>query len=206
MPLVIVNSRREDGGPVLGADEEVRLVVPQVVLHLSPAVLEGVGNVPGTLYITTRNVIWLSSTDVAKGVCVDFHFVTVHAIARENESFPSACIYMQLETEEDASAVSEMRLAPSTAAVSLDQIFQVMSECAALNPDPLPEGDLGDSDDEYGGIIWTGDAADDPRLQVPQPGQLVYGSNGRKKSKIGREGEDNSSADNNSSNENDKKT
>ncbi len=122
------------------------------------------------LIFNFRNVIWLSDADQSKGYSIDFHFITVHAISRDPNSFSSPCIYMQLESEEgtgvpivdpldimltshsDSEEVREARLVPSTPDAPLEQIYQVMSDCSALNPDPVEGG--GDSDDD---LLWTGD-------------------------------------------------
>ncbi|KAE8663985.1 Chloride conductance regulatory protein ICln [Hibiscus syriacus] len=58
------------GEPVLDTDKGEELV------HVQPSVSVSLGNrapeSPGTLYITTRQVAWLSDLDGAKGYAVDF--------------------------------------------------------------------------------------------------------------------------------------
>ncbi|KAI4324001.1 hypothetical protein L6164_023568 [Bauhinia variegata] len=49
----------------------------------------------GTLYISTKQVIWLSDVDKAKGYAVDFLSLSLHAASRDPEAYPFPCIYMQ---------------------------------------------------------------------------------------------------------------
>ncbi|KAL3675078.1 hypothetical protein R1sor_025026 [Riccia sorocarpa] len=113
----------------------------------------------GTLYITTRRLIWLSNDDLQKGYAVTFLSLSMHAISRDTNAYPLPCIYTQIETggsdseyeeaddmeevlendenhvEDDFSSVQEMRVVPRDPSI-LDQIFQVLCDCALLNPDP----------------------------------------------------------------------
>jgi hypothetical protein len=43
-----------------------------------------------------RQVIWLSDVDRAKGYAVDFLSLSLHAISRDPEAYPSPCIYAQV--------------------------------------------------------------------------------------------------------------
>jgi chloride channel, nucleotide-sensitive, 1A len=45
---------------------------------------------------TTRRVIWLSETEKGKGYAVDFLDITLHAVSRDLEAYPSPCIYTQV--------------------------------------------------------------------------------------------------------------
>ncbi|KAK6275672.1 hypothetical protein POUND7_005381 [Theobroma cacao] len=142
------------GEPVLDTDNVEELV------HVQPSVSIALGNrapeSPGTLYITTKQVIWLSDVDSAKGYAVDFLSLSLHAVSRDPEAYHSPCIYTQIETEADEdvsedsdsecnevldlSKVTEMRLIPSDAS-QLDTLFQMFCECAELNPEPIEEGE-----------------------------------------------------------------
>ncbi|XVE58691.1 hypothetical protein DITRI_Ditri04bG0189300 [Diplodiscus trichospermus] len=144
------------GEPVLDTDSGEELV------HVQPSVSVALGNrapeSPGTLYITTKQVVWLSDVDRAKGYAVDFLSLSLHAVSRDPEAYPSPCIYTQIETEADEdesedldsennealdlSKVTEMRLIPSDAS-HLDTLFRMLSECAELNPEPIEEGEEG---------------------------------------------------------------
>ncbi|XP_022736852.1 chloride conductance regulatory protein ICln-like isoform X2 [Durio zibethinus] len=149
------------GEPVLDTDNGEELV------HVQPSVSIALGNrspdTPGTLYITTKQVVWLSDLDRAKGYAVGFLSLSLHAVSRDPEAYPSPCIYTQIETEADEddsedsdsecndvldlSKVTEMRLIPSDAS-QLDTLFQIFCECAELNPEPIEEG-------EEGGHNWV---------------------------------------------------
>ncbi|KAF9617808.1 hypothetical protein IFM89_038990 [Coptis chinensis] len=110
---------------------------------------------PGTLYISTKKMVWLSDVDKEKGYAVDFLSISLHATSRDPETFPSPCIYAQIETEAgeddesegsdsegnetmDLSKITDMRLVPSDPNV-LDALFDFFCECAELNPEPNEE-------------------------------------------------------------------
>ncbi|KAE8709683.1 Chloride conductance regulatory protein ICln [Hibiscus syriacus] len=146
------------GEPVLDTDNGEELV------HVQPFVSVALGNrapeSPGTLYITTRQVVWHSDLDRAKGYAVDFLSLSLHAISRDPEAYSSPCIYTQIETEDDEvedetedsdsecsdfldlSKIREMRLIPSDAS-QLDTLFLVFCDCAELNPEPIEEEEEG---------------------------------------------------------------
>ncbi|XP_019423217.1 PREDICTED: chloride conductance regulatory protein ICln-like [Lupinus angustifolius] len=108
----------------------------------------------GTLYISTKQVIWLSDVEKDKGYAVDFLSISLHAISTAPDSYPVPCLYVQIETEADEddsdyldsasnaiqnlSKIREMRLIPSDP-TQLDTLFQVFCECAGLNPEPNDE-------------------------------------------------------------------
>nr|ACF79567.1 unknown [Zea mays] len=137
-----------DGAPRLEvADGEEFVRVDRVVeLALGPRVLKA----PGTLYLTTRRVIWVS--DGGEGYAVDFVAISLHAVSRDPEAYPYPCIYTQIETEAisdeesdvsdsetngelELSKVMEMRIIPSDPG-QLDELFEAFCNCAELNPDP----------------------------------------------------------------------
>ncbi|KAJ7537486.1 hypothetical protein O6H91_11G007500 [Diphasiastrum complanatum] len=161
--LVAVERRDEGGCPQLdeAAGERIELVQPNVGIVLGDHTSSYDGDYSGTLYITTRQLIWLSDRDLHRGYAVDFLSLAMHAISRDTGAYPLPCIYTQIErgdndeyeigededeeSEEseitnsgDLSKVSEMRLVPADSN-ALESIFQVLCACAALNPDP--EGD-----------------------------------------------------------------
>ncbi|KAH6761254.1 nucleotide-sensitive chloride conductance regulator family protein [Perilla frutescens var. hirtella] len=155
----LVTERTGDGvgRPVLDADsgEELMLVQPGVSIVLGSS--RRPPESPGTLYITTRQAVWLSDSDRAKGYAVDFISVSLHAVSRDPEAYTSPCIYAQIETglEEDEleesdsesddmpnlSKITEMRLVPSDP-IQLDTLFAIFCECAELNPDPIEEEEV----------------------------------------------------------------
>ncbi|XP_042011921.1 chloride conductance regulatory protein ICln-like isoform X3 [Salvia splendens] len=144
------------GKPILDADngEELMLVQHDVSIVLGSS--RRSPESPGTLYITTRQVVWLSDSVMAKGYAVDFLSVSLHAVSTDPEAYPSPCIYAQIEngTEDDESEdsdsesddtlnlskITEMRLVPSDPK-QLDTLFAMFCECAELNPDPIEDGE-----------------------------------------------------------------
>ncbi|KIJ52654.1 hypothetical protein M422DRAFT_26224 [Sphaerobolus stellatus SS14] len=106
----------------------------------------------GTLYIIESVLAFVS--DTGKGFQIDYPTITLHAIARA-ESGPS--IYCQLDEspqnqhgqDEDTDDVTEMRelkLIPTDPS-SLEPLFEGLSICAALHPDPQDKDD--DMDDAF---------------------------------------------------------
>lgn len=142
------------GEPVLDAEngEELMHVQPGVSIVLSNRPPES----PGTLYISSTKVVWLSDVDREKGYAVDFLSISLHAVSRDPEAYPSPCIYTQIETGDDEnvdesedsdsecngtldlSKITEMRLVPSDPS-QLDHLFEIFCECAELNPEPIEE-------------------------------------------------------------------
>lgn len=141
--LCLVTERTESGAPVVDAENDER------VAHIQPDVeiVLGDGHVDhfGTLYVTTRRLVWLSNEDTQKGYGVDFIALTMHAISRDIEAYPEPCIYTQIdngreedEFEEDDDAeeslpaesngsvidlslITEMRLVPKDISVCILQ-------------------------------------------------------------------------------------
>ncbi|KAG2076562.1 hypothetical protein BDR04DRAFT_1089720 [Suillus decipiens] len=103
----------------------------------------------GTLFVIESALVFMSSTGV--GFQVPYPAITLHAIARP-ESGPS--IYCQLDElarepgaaespeNNEASDMRELSIIPSNP-TSLESIFEAMSLCASLHPDP----DASDDDD-----------------------------------------------------------
>jgi len=86
---------------------------------------------------------------------VDFLAISLHAVSRDLEAYPSPCLYTQIEaevaTDEEAaesnpeandelelSRVSELRIILGDPG-QLDALFDVFCHCAELNPDPNAE-------------------------------------------------------------------
>lgn len=150
--LRLFTARANDaaGAPVLDTDngEELKHVQPGVSIVLANRPPE----FPGTLYISSKQVVWLSDTEREKGYAVDFLSVSLHAVSRDPEAYSSPCIYTQIETGAeddesddsesesdetlDLSNITEMRLVPSDSS-QLDTLFEVFCECAELNPEPI---------------------------------------------------------------------
>ncbi|XP_057546568.1 chloride conductance regulatory protein ICln [Amaranthus tricolor] len=144
----------------------------EILMHTQPFVSIVLGNrspeSPGTLYITSKKVIWLSDVDRSKGYAVDFVSISLHAVSRDLEAYSSPCIYTQIETEDDEddedeeqqqtvdlssviSKIKEVRLVPSDPS-ELETLFEVFCECAELNPEPML-----DEDEEEHNWIFSAD-------------------------------------------------
>jgi len=138
----------EDPTPILAFDEKIVYQEPATQAFFGERKTEG----KGVLYITTKNVIWLSNEDGNKGFSIDYPFLTMHAVSRDLSSFRIPCIYCQLdqeEEEEEEEEWSEVRFVPADAN-HLDVIYEALSKCAELNPDPArdEEGEFYFNEDE----------------------------------------------------------
>ena len=86
----------------------------------------------------------------------EYREIMLHAICRDETAYPHPCIYCQMER---AGESTEVRYVPIpiespdnsniSAAVSLEDIFGVMSECASLHPDLDDEYEPGSNDVSY---------------------------------------------------------
>ncbi|KAJ6688642.1 hypothetical protein OIU74_017198 [Salix koriyanagi] len=69
-------------------------------MYVLPGVSIVIGNrspeSQGTVYISTKNVVWLSDVDRTKGYSVDYLSLSLHAVSREPEAYSSPCIYTQV--------------------------------------------------------------------------------------------------------------
>ncbi|KAI1797484.1 regulator of volume decrease after cellular swelling-domain-containing protein [Ganoderma leucocontextum] len=107
----------------------------------------------GTLYVIESVLVFLSAT--RRGFQVDYPSITLHAISRAAAG-PS--IYCQLDDpstadapddeEEGASKMRELIIIPKDPS-SLEQIFESLSLCASLHPDPNEEDEMDDDDDAF---------------------------------------------------------
>eukprot|EP00823_Brevimastigomonas_motovehiculus_P008417 TRINITY_DN76_c7_g1_i1.p1 TRINITY_DN76_c7_g1~~TRINITY_DN76_c7_g1_i1.p1 ORF type:complete len:222 (+),score=92.56 TRINITY_DN76_c7_g1_i1:77-742(+) len=140
MPLISLKSSKLS----LEKEEKVMKEEKDCTLYLEATKTEG----KGTLYITSKNVIWISSDKSDFGYSFDYPFLSLHAISRDSESFKSPCIYCQFDIGEDEEKVSEARFVPSDDK-HLDELFEAFSKAAEMNPDPVKEGDNEEGGDEF---------------------------------------------------------
>jgi nucleotide-sensitive chloride channel 1A len=106
----------------------------------------------GVLYIIESTLVFMSST--GRGFQVKYPAITLHAISRGDK--PS--IYCQLdetdsssppdEASEDVTEMRELIIVPQDPG-SLEPIFEAMSLCASLHPDP----NLSDEDELDGDFV-----------------------------------------------------
>ncbi|PPQ85373.1 hypothetical protein CVT25_006404 [Psilocybe cyanescens] len=137
--------------------------IPAVIKHKEENVtvtldppLENFSNenaIQGTLYVLTSALIFMATNGT--GFSIEYPVITLHAVSR-GESGPS--IYCQLDESfgtENAAAVAdddavtdmrELTIVPQNAQ-SLETIFESLSLCASLHPDPHDDED--DLDDAF---------------------------------------------------------
>eukprot|EP00123_Amoebidium_parasiticum_P009001 comp19146_c0_seq1/m.21819 comp19146_c0_seq1/g.21819 ORF comp19146_c0_seq1/g.21819 comp19146_c0_seq1/m.21819 type:complete len:241 (-) comp19146_c0_seq1:270-992(-) len=120
----------------------------------------------GTLHIDESQLVWWSA-EAGRGYCLAYPSIVCHATCKDTANFPHPCLYCHLDTdgqaeeqgsdeEEEAGqeaepTVSELRFVPENQA-ALDAMFQAMSECQALHPDPDE-----DAMDEEEDMFYTAD-------------------------------------------------
>ncbi|KZT68504.1 hypothetical protein DAEQUDRAFT_671393 [Daedalea quercina L-15889] len=109
----------------------------------------------GTLYVIDSALVFMSAS--GRGWSVEYPSITLHAISRA-ESGPS--IYCQLDEAAalaDGNApidegvdteMKELIIVPKDAA-ALEPIFEALSLCASLHPDPTSADDMGGYDDAF---------------------------------------------------------
>ncbi|KAH9921312.1 regulator of volume decrease after cellular swelling-domain-containing protein [Fomitopsis serialis] len=136
--------------PVLRHKEENVSVTIDPPLEGFP--LEDLAN--GTLYVIESALVFLSAN--GRGWSVEYPSITLHAISRA-ESGPS--IYCQLDEaaaladseapiDEDADTeMKELIIVPRDA-TSLEPIFEALSLCASLHPDPASANDMDEDGDD----------------------------------------------------------
>jgi hypothetical protein len=95
--------------------------------------IDSAGETKGTATLSVGEDRLEWGADLALG----YTEIILHAMCTDLESFPKACIYMQLDRGED---VEELRLAPQNPS-DLESIFRQLSRCAALHPDQGDEDD-----------------------------------------------------------------
>ncbi|KAG6909973.1 hypothetical protein DXG01_013972 [Tephrocybe rancida] len=128
--------------------------IPPVLKHLQPnvsVIIEPpIPDTPASGAFVL--VLWDPAT--AKGFQIPYPSITLHAISR---GAPAPSVYLQLDAgpapgvdpeDEDADTeLVELTIVPD-AEQSLDAIFEALSTCAALHPDPRSPSDDDDDEDE----------------------------------------------------------
>uniref|UniRef100_A0A7S3R6W3 Methylosome subunit pICln n=1 Tax=Dunaliella tertiolecta TaxID=3047 RepID=A0A7S3R6W3_DUNTE len=147
--------RDSTGIPLAEDDEEKPTIVsnPDVGFYFGDSHDAGMG----CLHVTARRVIWVSSSRSDLAFVLRYPQIMMHAVSRDTSSFPKPCIYIQLddgsedmqqdegsEEEEDggpdADVAAEVRLVPQDSS-KIDEIFKLLCDYAALNPDSDAEAD-----------------------------------------------------------------
>eukprot|EP00921_Rhytidocystis_pertsovi_P002776 GHVQ01004712.1.p1 GENE.GHVQ01004712.1~~GHVQ01004712.1.p1 ORF type:complete len:145 (+),score=20.29 GHVQ01004712.1:107-541(+) len=96
MPFVecAVKRRADNGGPELLEGEVVVYDQSDVTV-----VLDSTDMGVGKLYITSKRLMWLSDTELSKGIAFDYPSIVLHAVSRDRVSWSKPCIYCQLKAE-----------------------------------------------------------------------------------------------------------
>ncbi|KAF9048550.1 regulator of volume decrease after cellular swelling-domain-containing protein [Panaeolus papilionaceus] len=166
--------------------------IPPVVKHQEPNVsvtlnppLDGFSStdpIQGTLYVLTSALTFMSSTGT--GFEITYPTITLHALSRAatGPSQGSPSIYCQLDegntlnnnggenNDEDITEMRELIIIPQNAD-ALEPIFEAMSHCAALHPDP--------SDDEEDGL-------DDAFIDTSGNFEVFNGNDDEELSEVGK--------------------
>ncbi|XP_022159658.1 chloride conductance regulatory protein ICln [Momordica charantia] len=158
MGLRTYPDRRRDGLPHFDVNQG------EVLMHIVPAIALVFDNrlpeFPGTLYVSSRQLVWLSDAIQTKGFAIDFLSMSLHAVSKDPDAYPHPCLYVQIDTgadEEsensdsecritsdtlDLAAVRELRLVPSNPD-ELETLFEICCQCAELNPEPTGDEEEG---------------------------------------------------------------
>ncbi|GAX85196.1 hypothetical protein CEUSTIGMA_g12615.t1 [Chlamydomonas eustigma] len=81
------------GEPLLEEDEQVKCSAGSVSVTLWNNMDTGAGS----LYITTKRVIWIDPSQLHLTMALRYQQIVMHAISRDSSTFPRPCIYLQLE-------------------------------------------------------------------------------------------------------------
>lgn len=158
--------RTPSGDLELQADETVGIKVPNTSL-----VIRGKDAGRGVLFVTSQRVAWLSDTGAS--FSLSYLSIVLHALSNDPQTCDRPCLYCQIkgdalpvlasghpfglaasdseeafqDAEESANdeAMAELKFIPDDSSC-LQRLFTVVSEMAALHPDP-DAGDL-DGDEE----------------------------------------------------------
>ncbi|CDI81350.1 chloride channel, nucleotide-sensitive, 1A, putative [Eimeria praecox] len=109
-------------------------------------VISGKDSGCGELFVTSQRVVWLSGT--GPSFALNYVNIVLHALSTDPRVATSESIETPEEADESADddAVVELKFIPDDSSC-LQRLFTVMSEMAALHPDP-DSGTLDGDEDE----------------------------------------------------------
>ncbi|KAG9015254.1 hypothetical protein FRB93_012953 [Tulasnella sp. JGI-2019a] len=119
-------------------DENVRVELDPALPNLAAQ------DLTGTLYVIESALVFMAPS--GKGFQIEYPKITLHAISR---SVPGPSIYCQLDeqvedtgevADDEDAAMSELNIFPADA-TAVEGIFDALSSCASLHPDPKTPGD-----------------------------------------------------------------
>lgn len=115
-----------DGAPRLDAvaGEELVRVERAAALALGHRAPEP----PGALFLTTKRVIWIG--EGGKGYAVDFIAVSLHAVSRDPEAYPSPCIYTQVCSATTLAGCFLIRVLVWCSCLFYEGIFLALKKCS----------------------------------------------------------------------------
>lgn len=124
----------EEGVPELVEDEVISFTLRSVHLQFNDDATDS-----GSLFITTKRFLFIGR---ASAYDIDIPYIVLHAISKDPESYPQPCLYLQLDTDEDASDQSTNEIHVVTEEEKdLFPLFEAMSYAASINPDALDDED-----------------------------------------------------------------
>jgi len=143
---------------------------------------------PGTVYISEARVSWVAAT--GQGFSLEYPHIAMHAVQRDQSVFPRPNLYLILDVrlvdsdetptssttgsdeEEEAGeqdqGMTEIRFAPEDAA-RLQSMFDAMSACQALHPDPADNSEDEEEEGEEEGEPHVEGMYDDAEEEDPGP-------------------------------------
>ena len=153
MPIIISSQQQET--------QKERLIEENVKLLITPPLKDQSFSDKGTLSICENRLCW---NDGLHYVSIDYPTIIIHAMSNEIDAEPVANIYCQLSSsvfvddcgiplqsadmqdsdyiEECDQMPIELRIVPADSD-KVGQIYEIISECQQLNPDPVEEGEGG---------------------------------------------------------------
>jgi len=110
--VAVVEADSANGVVVLEEGEEVR-VRERIHLYISER-CDGTGE----LLVTTRRVVWTPESKArgVSGFSLFYPAIAMHAVCRDTSSFPHACIFMQLDPEQNIGELASAQPRPSVPA------------------------------------------------------------------------------------------
>ncbi|KAL5503903.1 hypothetical protein ACEPAH_7974 [Sanghuangporus vaninii] len=145
--------------PVLRHKQEnVRAVFDPPVPDLSEDELK-----QGTVYILESALVFISESS-GRGFQIDYPSIILHAISRSEPPSlycqlgePASADVSEVEDEEEATELRELNIYPEDTS-SISTLFETLSACASLHPDPTDsDDDMGEDDEDDDGAFVDAD-------------------------------------------------
>lgn len=117
-------------------------------------------------FVSSENLTLFNKT-TSTGVSIPYPAISLHAIQRladpANSTNEVQGLYMQLElsdpygvTDEDEPEIVELTLIPATAGEGVKELFEAVSNCSNLHPDPTYEDEEMEDADGHSRIVFEG--------------------------------------------------